>query len=233
MKGKLFLVSTPIGNMEDITYRAIETLKRSDIIFCEDTRVSKKLFDRYEISTQYDSYNAHAGDSKTIKIFELLKDGKNVSIISDAGTPTLSDPGSKIVADVWTEFDEEIKNEEIEVIAIPGASALLTGFATSGFFGGEFLFRGFLPHKKGRETIFKEIAEDKKINIFYESPHRIMKALKSLSEILEDERSIMVCKELTKMHEAKIRGSAKEVRAFFEENPDRVKGEFMVIVDGK
>jgi 16S rRNA (cytidine1402-2'-O)-methyltransferase len=233
MKGKLFLVSTPIGNMEDITFRAVETLRDSDVIFCEDTRVSKKLFERYDISSNYDSYNAHAGDSKTDRIFDLLKEGKSVSLISDAGTPTLSDPGSKIVSDVWEEFSEEIKSGEIEIIAIPGASALLTGFATSGFFGGEFTFRGFLPHKKGRETIFNEIKEDKKINIFYESPHRIMKALKSLSEILEEDRNMMVCKELTKIHESKIRGSVKEVLGYFENNPDRVKGEFMVIIDGK
>ncbi len=233
MSGKLFLVSTPIGNMDDITYRAIETLKNSEVIFCEDTRVSRKLFDRYEIKSVYDSYNAHAGDSKTKKIFELLRDGKDVSIISDAGTPTLSDPGSKIVSDVWEEFIEEIKLGEIEVVAIPGASALLAGFATSGFFGGEFTFRGFLPHKKGRETIFNEIRDDKKINIFYESPHRIMKCLKSISDILDEERTVMVCKELTKMHEHKVRGSAKEVLEYFENNPDKVRGEFMVMVDGK
>lgn len=233
MTARLFLVATPIGNMEDVTFRAIETLKNSDVIFCEDTRVSKKLFDKYDINAQYDSYNAHAGDSKTKKIFELLKEGRQVSIISDAGTPTLSDPGSKIVADVWSEFKDEIESGEVEIVAVPGASALLTGFATSGFFGGEFTFRGFLPHKKGRETIFNEIKEDKKINIFYESPHRIIKALQSLAEILEKDRVVMVCKELTKIHEAKIRGSVKEVLDYFESNPDKVKGEFMVIVDGK
>ncbi len=224
---KFYVVATPIGNLEDITFRAIEILKSVDLILAEDTRVTKRLLDKYEIKNNLDSYNSFSTESKKNKIINILKDNKSIALVSDAGTPTISDPGVKIVSDLYQEFGD---NPEIEIIPIPGASAVLSALSVSGFPSSEFVFYGFLPHKKGRQTIFKEITENKKTSVFYESPHRLLKAINSLEEFCGDDRKIFVARELTKIYEQKIRGSIKEVKEYFEKNNDKIRGEFVIVV---
>jgi 16S rRNA (cytidine1402-2'-O)-methyltransferase len=232
-KVSFYLVATPIGNMEDITFRAVETLKKVDFILAEDTRVSGKLLKYYDVKTQMISYNSHSKEHTKENIFKLLRDGKNIALISDAGTPTISDPGVKIVSQIYEEFSEEIKKNEIEVLPIPGASAVLSALSISGFTASEFIFYGFIPHKKGRQTIFKEIAENKKTSVFYESPNRLEKALNSIEEFCGEDKNIFVARELTKMFEQKVFGKVSEVKKFFSENKNKIRGEFVVVVDKK
>ena len=227
--GKLYLVPTPIGNLKDITLRAIDVLAQVDLILAEDTRITKKIFNKYEINTKMDSYNSFSTKHKKNKIINLLKEEKSIALVSDAGTPTISDPGVKIVSDLYKEFKN---NHKIKIIPIPGASAVLSALSVSGFSSSEFIFYGFLPHKKGRETIFKEIGQNKKTSVFYESPHRFMKSLNSLEEFCEEDREIFVARELTKIYEQKVRGSVGEVKNYFENNPKKVRGEFVIVVRG-
>ncbi len=223
----LYIIATPIGNLEDITLRAIRILKEVDLILCEDTRVTKTLLSRYEIGTPTMSYHAQSKLSKVEKIFELLEGGKNIALVSDAGTPTISDPGVLLVAQVREKF-----GDEISVVPIPGPSALITALSGAGVSVAEFTFLGFLPHKKGRETLFKEIAASKRVMAFYESPHRIEKTFESLEKFCGGERRIVIARELTKMHEEFVRGTVSEVRAHYTSHPDRLRGEFVVIVEG-
>lgn len=224
---KLTIVPTPIGNLEDMTFRAVRTLKESDLVLCEDTRVTKKLLNHYEIDVATMSYHTHSKISKVEKIREMLEEGKNLSLVSDAGTPTISDPGSKLISYV----QEELPN--VEISALPGASAVTTALSMSGLPSSEFIFLGFLPHKKGRQTLFESISENSMTTVFYESPHRILKALNSLGDVLDGGRKVVVCKEITKIHEQVIKGDIIEVIKYFDSNPDRVRGEFVVIVEGK
>jgi 16S rRNA (cytidine1402-2'-O)-methyltransferase len=233
------IVATPIGNLEDITLRALSTLSAADLILCEDTRVTRKLLDRHGISKPTRSYHAHSAISRVEEIIALLKEGKHLALVSDAGTPGISDPGSELVKRIREEMAEELKIEELKIESIPGPSALTAALSIAGVSCADFTFLGFLPHKKGRETLFKEIAASERAMIFYESPHRIMKTLESLEKHLgQEERSkekggakhIVVCRELTKVFEQVVRGSAAEVRAYFEAHPDKVRGEFVVIV---
>ncbi len=225
MKTKFYIIATPIGNLEDISFRAVRILGEVDLILCEDTRVTKKLLDRYEIKTPTMSYHQHSKISKIDKIFDLIRGEKDVALVSDAGTPTISDPGSFLVSKVREEF-----GSEVEIIPIPGASALVSALSASGLPADQFVFLGFLPHKKGRETLFKEIAETKRTVVFYESPHRIIKALNSLKEHIGD-RKIVIARELTKIYEEIISGTADELLKYFEENSDKVRGEFVVSVE--
>lgn len=222
--GILYVVATPIGNMGDMTHRAIETLKSVDLVLCEDTRVTKHLLNHYEIDVPTMSYHAQSKISKHEKILELLKEGKNLALVSDAGTPTISDPGVMLI--------EMIKRDlpDVKIIAIPGASALTAALSISGIPSPQFTFYGFLPHKKGRETIFKEIALSERTSVFYESPHRIEKTLESLSEHLPETKKIVIARELTKIFEETVSGSAVEVLNYFKEHPDKIRGEFVVIV---
>jgi len=222
----LFIVSTPIGNLEDMTLRAIRILKEVDVILCEDTRVTKTLLKRYEINKPTVSYHAQSRLSKVEKIFGMLSVGKNLALVSDAGTPTISDPGCLLVAQVREHF-----GDAVSVVPIPGPSAVLAALSVSGFPTSEFLFLGFLPHKKGRETLFREIAASKRTVVFYESPHRILKSLESLREHLDPKRRIMVAREITKIHEENVLGEPEEVLAHFTLHPDRVRGEFVVVVE--
>ena len=222
---KFYIVATPIGNLEDITFRAIKTLKEVDLILCEDTRVTKKLLQKYEINTPTMSYHQHSKISKIDKIFEMIEAGKNIALVSDAGTPTISDPGSFLVSEMKKKF-----GKEIEIIAIPGASALVSALSISGLPVDQFLFLGFLPHKKGRETLFKEIAETKRTIAFYESPHRILKTLESLKKHI-GKREVVIARELTKIYEETVSGSAEEIIEYFEKNPDKIRGEFVVMVE--
>ena len=223
----LYIVATPIGNLEDITLRAIRILKEVDLILCEDTRVTKRLLQKYEIDKPTMSYHAQSKLSKVDKILALLEEGKNIALVSDAGTPTISDPGCMLVDQVRARF-----GEEVEVIPVPGASAVLSALSVSGFPSSEFVFLGFLPHKKGRETLFREITSSKRTVVFYESPHRMEKTLASLAEHLEPERRLQISREMTKIYEQHVRGSLLEVIAFFQSHPEGIRGEFVVVVEG-
>lgn len=224
--GTFSIVATPIGNLEDMTLRALRVLKEADVVFCEDTRVTGKLLAHYEIKVSTKRYDAHASDARHEEILERLEKGQKVALVTDAGTPCISDPGFRIIAQVRDALPEVV------IEAIPGASALTAALSIAGLATSEFVFLGFLPHKKGRETLFKEIAAAERAMVFYESPHRLMKALESLTKFLGEGRRIAVARELTKMHESLIRGSASEVLAHFESHPDRVRGECVVIVEG-
>lgn len=224
---KLYIVSTPIGNLEDITLRALNVLKSVNKILCEDTRVTKTLLSKYDIHVPTMSYHAQSSDSKHDAILRLLEDDNDLALVSDAGTPTISDPGMMLVKQVREYLPD------VEIIPVPGASAMLSALVSTGFSSAQFLYLGFLPHKKGRETLFKEIAETERTIVFYESPHRIEKTLESLTKYLYPERKIAVCRELTKMFEQIKIGTAKEVEDYFKENKDKVRGEFVVVVNEK
>jgi 16S rRNA (cytidine1402-2'-O)-methyltransferase len=227
---KFYVVGTPIGNMEDITYRAVRVLGEVDLVLCEDTRVTKNLLNKYDIITptfSYPSDNLKPGvdnlNPKVEKILKSIEEGKTLALVSDAGTPTISDPGSVLVARIKNHFPD------IEIIAIPGPSAVISALSISGLPVAEFTFLGFLPHKKGRETLFKEIAVSDRVMTFYESPHRILKALESLQKFAPDKK-ITIARELTKIYEQIISGTPEVVKKYFIDNPDKVRGEFVVIV---
>jgi len=212
-KGNLYIVATPIGNLKDITFRAIEVLKEVDIVLCEDTRESKKLLDAYNLDKKTASLHQHSTDEK---IESLLNEFENVAYISDAGTPGISDPGNKIVA----------KAVELgkTVVPVPGVSAIITALSVSGFPTDKFLFLGFMPHK-GKQKVFEEIKNSKHTAVFYESVHRIVKTLNEMKEVLEPDREILVARELTKKFETIYRGKVSEIIPMIKE-----KGEFVVVV---
>ena len=221
----LYVVATPIGNLEDITLRALRVLKEVDIVLCEDTRMTKRLLSHYDIETSTLSYHARSGTAKVAKIIELLEEEKNLALVSDAGTPGISDPGSLLVLSVREHF-----GESVGVVAVPGPSALTAAFSVAGVPASDFLFLGFLPHKKGRETLFNEIEKSKRTVVFYESPHRILKTLESLAAHTED-RHVTIVRELTKIYEEVLEGTAEELLTRLRDNPEKQKGEFVVIVE--
>lgn len=225
--GTLYIVATPIGNMEDITLRALRILKEVDYILCEDTRTTQNLLNRYEIKTKTMSYHAHSSKNKEEVAINLLRGGKNIALVSDAGTPCISDPGVLLVSNARKEFGSEAK-----ISPIPGPSALISALSASGISSAEFVFLGFIPHKKGRETIFKEIANSKKVIVFYESTHRIMKTLMSLIKHAPKFK-VVIGRELTKQFEEFVEGTAEEVLKYFTDNSDKQRGEFVVIVEPK
>ncbi len=227
MEGTLYIVPTPIGNLEDMTLRAIRILKEVDVVLCEDTSVTQRLFKEYGIETKTSVFYAQTGIKNIERILEQLEGGAKVALVSDAGTPTISDPGVLLVDRVRSELPE------IQVIALPGASALTTALSASGISSSTFTFYGFMPHKKGRETLFKTIAQSDTTSVFYESVHRIEKTLESLASVLDDARKVVIARELTKFHEEIIRATAKEVSEHFKANKDHLRGEFVVIVEGK
>ena len=218
--GILYIVATPIGNLSDITFRAIETLKNVDYVACEDTRKSKILLNHYNIKTPLISYHQHSKLQKIDFIVSKLKEGKNIALITDAGTPGISDPGNKLV--------EEVLKENVKVIPIPGPSAISALVSVSGIDLTRFTFLGFPPNKKGRETFFKEVVAEKYPVIFYESTHRLMKNLELLASFKD--MNLIVGKELTKIFEEVARGKASEILEYFQNNSDKVKGEFVIIV---
>lgn len=229
----LYIVATPIGNLEDVTFRAIRTLKEVDLILCEDTRVTKRLLERYAIDKPTMSYHAQSKLSKVDKILSLLEEGKSLALVSDAGTPTISDPGCLLVAQIRARF-----SDAIAIVPIPGPSAVLSALSVSGFPSSEFLFLGFLPHKKGRETLFREITASKRTVVFYESPHRIEKTLEALRLHLGavseggSKRRILISREITKIHEEHVLGTPEEVILHYQSHSDRIRGEFVVVVEG-
>lgn len=218
-KGYLFVVGTPIGNLEDITLRAISTLQNVDLILAEDTRNSKKLLSAHNINTKMMSYHEHSNEKETKRIISLLLDGKNLALISDAGTPTISDPGYGLIRDC-------IK-EEIKIIPIPGASAITTAMSVSGLPSDSFTFYGFLPQKKGRIKKIKELLNVDNTIILFESPFRLEKTLNQLKEYLGN-RSVVIGRELTKLYEEIIRGNLDDVIKYFSKS--KVKGEIVIMI---
>ena len=222
MLGKLYLVATPIGNLEDITFRAINVLKEVDLIAAEDTRHTLKLLNHYEISKPLISYHRHNEDVKSDVLISKLLDGQNVAIVTDAGTPGISDPGEEIVK-------EAIENN-IEVVPIPGAWALINALMASGLNTKEFAFYGFLPlNKKNRNSVFDRIKKEDKTVILYEAPHKLIKTLEDILEIVGDV-SCVLAKELTKIHEEFIRDNISEVIKNLNEK-DSIKGEYIILLD--
>lgn len=227
----LFVVGTPIGNLEDVSIRALKTLASVDMILCEDTRVTKKLLARHSIGTRTLSYHSHSKISRIESIIAMLREGRDLALVSDAGTPGISDPGAELIARIRIELSKEIAAGEVKIEAIPGPSALTAALSIAGVPCASFAFLGFLPHKKGRETLFKEIAVSDRTVVFYESPHRILKALQSLHKhIGSGRKQVTVCREMTKIFEEVVAGSPEKALHHFETRPDTVRGEFVVIV---
>ncbi len=225
MYGTLFVVATPIGNLADMSYRAIETLRAADTIFCEDTRVTKKLLAHYAIDTNCVSYHSYSGFGKIARAITLLQKGKSIALVSDAGTPTISDPGVKFVRRVREEL-----GETADIRTVPGASAVTAALSASGAPSSSFLFLGFLPRKKGRNTLFQEIADEKRTVVCYEAPHRLLKTLGALREHLDPVREVIVAREMTKVHEQIVSGTAEEVLAYYTTHSDKVRGEIVLII---
>ena len=219
--GKLYLVPTPIGNLADMTYRAVEVLKTVDLILAEDTRTSGFLLKHYGISTQAQSFHAHNEHKKVEEVIKKLKEGVSIAQISDAGTPGISDPGFLLV--------REALANEIDVDALPGATAFVPALIKSGFPCERFVFEGFLPHKKGKQTRIEALREEGRTSIFYESPHRLLKTLEQFKELL-GERKVSVSRELTKKFEETVTGSIDEVLIYFSNKS--IKGEFVIVLEG-
>lgn len=218
----IYLIPTPIGNLEDITLRAIRLLKEVDLILAEDTRVSIKLLKYFEIGTPLQSFHMHNEHKKVETVVEQLKNGKTVALISDAGTPGISDPGFLLV--------REALKEGIEVQCLPGPTALIPALVQSGIPCERFIFEGFLPPKKGRQTRLEQMALETRTQVFYESPHKLLKTLEQLVTFFGADRSIAVVREISKLYESTFRGNAQEGLDFFEAHPP--KGEFVIVVEG-
>jgi 16S rRNA (cytidine1402-2'-O)-methyltransferase len=218
----IYLIPTPIGNLEDITLRAIRLLKEVDLILAEDTRVSIKLLKHFEIGTPIKSFHMHNEHKKVETVVEQLKNGKTVALISDAGTPGISDPGFLLV--------REALKEGVEVQCLPGPTALIPALVQSGIPCERFVFEGFLPPKKGRQTRLEQMALETRTQVFYESPHKLLKTLEQLVSFFGANRSIAVVREISKLYESTFRGSAQEGLDFFEVYPP--KGEFVIVVEG-
>ncbi|HNX11114.1 MAG TPA: 16S rRNA (cytidine(1402)-2'-O)-methyltransferase [bacterium] len=219
----LYIVATPIGNLSDITLRALEILKQVDYVLCEDTRNSRKLLEHFQISTPTVSYHEHSKINKVDQIISWLEDGKDLALVSDAGTPGISDPGNKLIAEILA------RNSAIDIKCVPGPSALAAALSLSGINCDHFTFLGFLPHKKGRQTELKEIAKEKYPIICYESKYRIVKLLGEINEMMPSKK-IILFKELTKIHEKSYRGSAQEILKELAKDPAATKGEFVIII---
>lgn len=228
--GKLYIVATPIGNLGDITLRALEILKSVDFILCEDTRVTGKLLAHFEIKTPTISYHQHSEVKKVNSIISLLVEGKNLALVTDAGTPGISDPGNELISHITNHIShsnlaiEQYNN--ITIVPIPGASAVITALSVSGFDTSKYVFLGFPPHKNKRQKFFKEVAEAEHTVVFYESNHRIKKCLDELNQVLGRDALLCVCRELTKKFESIYRGTIEDILLM--KIPE--KGEFVLII---
>ena len=220
---KLILVPTPIGNLEDITLRAIRILKETDLIFAEDTRTTNRLMKHLEISKPAIPFHAHNEHRSLAQTIDRIRANNMCVLVSDAGTPAISDPGFLLV--------RECLKEGIEIECLPGPAALIPAVVASGFPCDKFVFEGFLPHKKGRQTRWKILAEEERTIVLYESPHRLVKCLKQIGEFLGEDRRVCVAREITKMYEEFQRGTAMEVMKHYEAHPP--KGEIVVVIEGK
>ena len=221
--GKLYIVPTPIGNLEDITFRALRILKEVGLVLAEDTRTSRKLFSHFEISTRLVAYHMHNEHQTVAHFVEQIAAGGDVALISDAGTPAISDPGFLLV--------RQCVEAGIEVECLPGATALIPALVNSALPADRFIFEGFLPHKKGRQTRITELAKNKYTFILYESPHRLLKTLKQLSDVLGKDHRASVSRELSKMYEENKRGTLEELTEHFSQKT--IKGEIVIVVEGK
>lgn len=220
---KLYLVPTPIGNLEDITLRAIRILKEADLILAEDTRNSGKLLKHYDIKTPMQSHHMH-NEHKTVEgIVRQILNGRTVALISDAGTPAISDPGFLLT--------RSCVEAGVEVDCLPGATAFVPALVNSGLPNDKFVFEGFLPVKKGRQTRLQVLAEESRTIVLYESPHKLVKTLSQFSEYFGQNRPISISREITKLHEETVRGTVAEVLAYYEQKPP--KGEIVIVVGGK
>ena len=220
---KLYLIPTPIGNLQDITFRAVKVLQETDLILAEDTRHTGKLLKHYDIKQKMAPYHQH-NEHKVVKGFiQQILDGRSLALVSDAGTPGISDPGFLLV--------RECLAQNIEVECLPGPTALIPALVNSGFPCEHFCFEGFLPHKKGRQKRLNLLLEESRTMIFYESPHRLIKTLTQLKELLGGDRMVAVSRELTKIHEETIRGTLVEAIDYFSQKP--VKGEIVIVLQGK
>ncbi|MFC2119370.1 16S rRNA (cytidine(1402)-2'-O)-methyltransferase [Bacteroidota bacterium] len=220
---KLYIVPTPIGNLSDITIRAIEVLKQSDLILAEDTRKSSILLKHYSINSPMQSFHKFNEHKTVKKIAERIKAGTIMSLISDAGTPSISDPGYLLV--------KECVTIGIDIDCLPGATSLIPALVNSGFASDRFYFEGFLPHKKGRQKIISELSEQSRTMIFFESPHRLLKTLKQFTEFFGEGRNVSVSREITKVYEETRRGTLLEVISYY--NDKTIKGEIVIVVEGK
>jgi len=223
----LYIVATPIGNLKDISLRALEVLKEVDLILCEDTRTTKKLLDRYQIKTSTLSYYQHSKIQKIEYILQLLKEGKNLALVSDAGTPGISDSGNKLVQEVIKSL-----SDQVEIVPIPGPSAVAAAASISGFPMDKFLFLGFPPTKKKRKKFFEEVINAKYPVILYESPYRILKTLNEL-KMINDKLSVVVCRELTKKFGTIYRGTINQIieKILEDKIGDKIKGEFVIMIN--
>jgi len=220
--GKLYIVPTPIGNLEDITLRSVRILQKADTILAEDTRVTKKLLDHYDIHKPLMSYHQHNEHLQLNNYIALIERQNSVAMVSDAGTPSISDAGFLLI--------RACIQRNIDVECLPGATAFVPALVNSGFPTDKFYFYGFLPHKKGRKTAIEKLATLKETIILYESPFRLIKTLEELKHVLGDERQVCVCRELTKLYEETIRGTISEVLAYFSKKT--VKGEIVIVIQG-
>ena len=220
---KLYLVPTPVGNLGDMTYRGVEVLRSVDLILAEDTRTSRVLLQHYAIETPLQSYHIFNEHQTVASLVERLKSGINIAVITDAGTPGISDPGFLLV--------REAVKEGIEVECLPGATAFVPALIDSGLPCDRFVFLGFLPHKKGRQTTISSLADEQRTMIIYESPYRLVKLLEELISVVGEERQVSVSREISKLHAETARGSLAEVLAHFRQK--EVKGEIVVILSGK
>ena len=221
--GKLYLVPTPIGNLEDMTLRAIKVLKDVDAVLAEDTRTSGKLLKHFDINTPLQSHHMHNEHKQVDTLVQKMKDGATYALISDAGTPAISDPGFLLT--------RACVENDIEVECLPGATAFVPALVNSGLPNDRFVFEGFLPVKKGRQTRLMELAEETRTMVFYESPHKLLKTLRHFAEYFGEDRPVSVSRELTKLYEETIRGTVAEVLEHF--NNKAPKGEFVIVVAGK
>lgn len=221
--GKLYLVPTPIGNLEDMTYRSVRILNEVDAILCEDTRTSSRLLQHYGIQKRLISHHQHNEHKAVEKVIEHLQNGETIALITDAGTPGISDPGFLLT--------RACAETDIEVETLPGATAFVPALVNSGLPCDKFCFEGFLPHKKGRHTRLTQLAEEERTIVFYESTHRIVKSLSQMAEYFGAERKASVSRELTKMHEETVRGTLTELAQYYTDHIS--KGEFVVVVGGK
>jgi 16S rRNA (cytidine1402-2'-O)-methyltransferase len=221
MAGKLYIVGTPIGNLQDLSYRAVETLKTVDAILCEDTRSTLKILERFEIKKPLLVYTEHAHESRASGYLDRIQGGESLALLSEAGMPSVSDPGARLIEEAW--------KRNVQVVCIPGASAVTTALAASGFSGSRFVFEGFLPRRPGRrKKILQELAAQDRTIVLFESPYRVVKTLEACLEIWGD-REGAIARELTKVHEEVIRGKLSQLIEHARKNP---RGEFTLVISG-
>ena len=223
MKGKLYIVPTPVGNLEDMSFRAVEVLKNADLILAEDTRTSSVLLEHYGIRKPLQSHHKFNEHQTADRIKDLISEGRNVALVSDAGTPGISDPGFLLA--------RTCASVGIEVQTLPGPTACIPALVSSGLPCDRFCFEGFLPQKKGRQTRLEQLSTEERTMVFYESPYRVLKTLQQFRDVFGEDRQLSCCREISKIHEESVRGTLAEVIAHFQEREP--KGEFVIVVEGR